>query len=197
MRHIRTLAMSAVAGLALVVTGCGTQDANDPSTSSDAIGGVGSQDETTVGADDTTSEPEPTATPSTAAGDAREDGPGTVVLNRDLGVSPAENPLPDVPFAVEATSVAELAEAYAVVPGIDGVLAELDAVVLGAGERFFAYTVNACRTDQVALVIRGDEVPMVVSGTATLRCAPPTTLVVWVVGDDVPAEAKPVQAYQK
>ncbi len=38
---------------------------------------------------------------------------------------------------------------------------------------------------------------MIVSGTSTLRCEPPTTLVVWVVGDEVPADATPAQAIQK
>ena len=38
---------------------------------------------------------------------------------------------------------------------------------------------------------------MIVTGTALLRCAPPTTMVVWVVGDEIPADAKPAQAIQK
>jgi hypothetical protein len=179
MTQIRTLTVAAIAGLAFLVTGCGTQDATEPSAGGDA----GSQ---TTGAADATSEPESPDTPTLTQGEQRQDGPGTVVLNQQLNVSPAEYPLPDVPQALEASSLAELADAYAVVPGIDEVLADLD-----------AYTVNACVTDDVALVVRGDEVPMVVRGTATLRCEPPTTLVVWVVGDDVPADAKPAQAYQK
>jgi len=190
MTQIRTLTVAAIAGLAFLVTGCGTQDATEPSAGGDA----GSQ---TTGAADATSEPESPDTPTLTQGEQRQDGPGTVVLNQQLNVSPAEYPLPDVPQALEASSLAELADAYAVVPGIDEVLADLDGTTLAAGERFFAYTVNACVTDDVALVVRHDEVPMVVRGTATLRCEPPTTLVVWVVGDDVPADAKPAQAYQK
>jgi hypothetical protein len=190
MTQIRTLTVAAIAGLAFLVSGCGTQDATDPSAGGDAGGQTG----TTGEADESTSEPE---SPTLTQGEQRQDGPGTVVLNQQLDVSPAEYPLPDVPQALEASSLAELADAYTVVPGIDEVLADLDGTTLAAGERFFAYTVNACVTDDVALVVRGDEVPMVVRGTATLRCEPPTTLVVWVVGDDVPADAKPARAYQK
>jgi len=193
MTQIRTLTVAAIAGLAFLVSGCGTQDATDPS----AGGDTGSRTGTTGEADESTSEPESPDTPTLTQGEQGGDGPGIVVLNRQLDVPPAEYPLPDVPQALAATNLAELAEAYAVVPGIDEVLAELDGTTLAAGERFFAYTVNACRTDEVALVVRGDEVPMVVSGTANLRCEPPTTLVVWVVGDDVPADAKPARAYQK
>jgi len=193
MTQIRTLAVAAIAGLAFLVTGCGTQDATDPSAGGDA----GSRTGTTGEADESTSEPEAPDTPTLTQGEQGGDGPGIVVLNRQLDVPPAEYPLPDVPQALEASSLAELADAYAVVPGIDEILADLDGTTPAAGERFFAYTVNACVTDDVALVVRGDEVPMVVRGTATLRCEPPTTLVVWVVGDDVPADAKPAQAYQK
>lgn len=180
-------ASAAAACFALVLTGCGAERAGDGSSGPGAATPVAPSASATA-----------EATPSVAAGtDQADSALGTVVLNTHLAVRPEEYPLPDVPTHVEATSVADLRAAYAVVPGIDEVLAELDGLVLGPAERLFAYTVHACRTDQVELVLRGSEVPMIVSGTAALRCAPPTTLVVWVVGDEIPPDARPAQAVQK
>jgi hypothetical protein len=120
-----------------------------------------------------------------------------VVLNQRLDVDPAEYPLPDAPTQAEVSSVEELGKTYSTVPGIEDIVAGLEGTTLESGERLFVYLVNACRTDEVALDVRGDEVPMIVTGTAGLRCAPPTTMVVWVVGDEIPADAKPALAIQK
>lgn len=182
MTNTRTFAVATLAGLALLLTGCGTEDATD--------GSLGSGAQSTVG---------PEADSPSALADTGQPGDplGTVIFNETLDVSPAEYPLQDVPLQIEVASIAELGEAYAAAPGIDSIVAELGGTTLGAGERIFAYTVNSCTTDDVWLDIRGDEVPMIVNGTALLRCAPPTTLVVWVVGDEIPADAKPAQAIQK
>ena len=179
MTHTRTFAVAAMAGLALVLTGCGAENAGDPPAS-----GSG----TTVDPQTPTiaSDPDPSA-----------DGLGTVILNQRLDVSPAEYPLADVPTQVAVESVTELGEAYKLAPGIDEIVASLEGTTLDAGERLFAYLVNACTTEEVALELRKNEVPVIVSGTTTLRCEPPTTLVVWIVGDEVPADAQPAQAIQK
>jgi hypothetical protein len=181
MTKTRTFAVIALAGAAVMLSACGNEVAGDGSPGSDAG--------TTVDAE--------AGTPSVSSADRSADSLGTMVINQRLDVTPAEYPLPDVPTQVEAATAADLAEAYAVVPGIDEIVAELENTTLGAGERFFAYTVNACTTEDVSLQLRGTEVAMIVNGTALLRCAPPTTLVVWVVGDEVPSDAKPVQAIQK
>jgi hypothetical protein len=173
----RTFVGAALVGLALVLCACGTEAASDGSSG------------TTI---------EPTAqTPSVSADADESDALGTEVLNRLLDVSPAEYPLQDVPTQAEVASVSELAEVYAAAPDIDEIVAELEGTTLGAGDRFFVYLVNACTTDDVSLMLRGDEVPMIVRGTAGLRCPPPTTMVVWVVGDEIPADAKPAPAIQK
>jgi hypothetical protein len=178
----RTFAAVSLAGLALVLTGCGSEVAGDESTGSEA---------------GTTVEPEADSPSISADADRSADSLGTVILNQTLDVTAAEYPLPDVPTQVDVASIAELGEAYAVVPGIEDIMAELEGTTLQPGERIFAYTVNACITDDVSLVVHGKQVPMVVNGTALLRCAPPTTLVVWVVGDEIPADAEPAQAIQK
>jgi hypothetical protein len=179
MTHTRTFAVAAMVGVALVITGCGAENVGDS---------PGSGSGTTI-------DPQ---TPTIASGPDPSSGTlGTVILNQRLDVSPAEYPLIDVPTQVEVGSVTELGEAYKLAPGIDEIVAGLEDTQLDAGERLFAYLVNACTTEQVKLELRGNEVPMIVSGTSTLRCEPPTTLVVWVVGDEVPADATPAQAIQK
>ena len=189
MSAVRTTVVTAMAGLAVLLTGCGQEDAGG-----DAQQGIVAADGDAAATPTLT--PPATVTPTATPGDAR-DGLGEMILIEVLDVRAAEYPLPDAPTQVEASSVDELAQAYATVPGIDEVLAGLDDTALAPGERLFAYLVNACRTDDVRLMVRGDQVPMIVTGNATLRCAPPTTLVVWVVGDDVPADAVPAQAIQK
>ena len=182
MTQLRTSAVAALAGLALVLTACGSEDATDVSPGS----GAG----TTAGAGP--------GSPSIAADTGEStDTLGKVVLNQLLDVPPAEYPLPDAPTEAEVSSVAELGEVYSTVPGIDEIVAGLEGTTLGTGERLFVYLVNACTTDEVALAIQGNKVPMIVSGTALLRCAPPTTMVVWVVGDEIPAGAEPAHAIQK
>jgi hypothetical protein len=178
MSQARTLAVLAVAvaGLSLGLTGCGTEDPN--------------------GAAGTTIVPE-TETPTIAATSEPADDLGTMILNRRLDVPAAQYPLPDAPTEAEVATVAELGEVYSTVPGIDGIVADLQDTTLGADERLFVYLVNSCTTKEVALAIQGKDVPMIVSGTARLRCAPPTTMVVWVVGDEIPADAKPAHAIQQ
>ncbi len=178
MTKTRTFAVVALAGAAFALTACGSEVAGAGSTAS-------SEGRT------------PSVSSSDSAGDRADGSLGTLVINERLDVTPAQYPLPDVPTQVEAATAADLAKAYAVVPGIDEIIAKLKNTTLGAGERFFAYTVNACTTEDVSLDLHGNEVTMVVDGTALLRCAPPTTLVVWVVGDEIPSDAKPVQAIQK
>jgi hypothetical protein len=182
MTQTRTFAAVLLAGLALGLSGCGTEVAGDGSPAS----GSG-----------TTVDPEADKPSISADTDRSSDTLGTMILNQKLDVTAAEYPLPDVPTQVEVSSIAELGEAYAVVPGIEDIVAELEGTTLEPGERIFAYTVNSCTTEDVSLVVQGNQVPMVVKGTALLRCAPPTTLVVWVVGDEIPADAKPAQAIQK
>ena len=180
MIQARKLALVALAALALVLTGCGSEDAAD----SPGSGGTAVESELD--------------SPSVSADrDKSTDELGTVVLNQLLDVDPAEYPLPDAPTEIEVASVAELGEAYASVPGIEDIVAGLEGTTLGSGERMFVYLVNACTTDEVSLKVDGDQVPMIVIGTALLRCAPPTTMVVWVVGDEIPTDAKPAHAIQK
>lgn len=201
MTRTRTLAVVVAAGLTLVLTGCGAEGADDP-----ASGSVVAQTTPAVSTAPTgdAADASPTA-PEGGTADAspdpspemQRDNLGKVLLNQRLDVPPADYPLPDVPTAVEVTSVAELAEVFAAVPGIDAVLAELDETVVGPGERIFAYTVKACRTNKIELEVQGGEVLMVVRGNEAVRCLEPSpTLVVWLVGDDIPAEATPAPADQ-
>ena len=172
-----------LAGVALGLAGCGEEDATDP--------GAG-------GADPAASEPANDDTPELGS-EHDDDGQGdigSVLVNERLAISPAEYPLPGVPTHVEVANADELRVAFATVPGIDDIVAQIEDDANAAG-RMFAYTTNACITDDVSLEVRGNEVPMIVNGTATIRCEPPTTLVVWAVGDQVPSAAVPAQAIQK
>lgn len=182
MTNPRILPALALAGLALVLSGCGSEDATDPGSGTVVEG----QPDTPEIASDTGTD-----------ADRSADALGTVVLNEKLGVDPAEYPLPDAPTQAEVASVAELGEVYATVPGIEDIVAGLEGTTLESGERMFVYLVNACTTKEVALSVDGDQVPMIVTGTKGLRCAPPTTMVVWVVGDEIPADAMPARAIQQ
>ena len=139
MTQARTFAVVTLAGLALVLTGCGTEDAPD--------GSLGSGAGTTV-------EPE-AETPTIATATSRLTPSAPWSSTSGSTSHPAEYPLPDAPTEAEVTSVAELGEVYSTVPGIDEIVADLEGTTLGAGERLFVYLVNACTTDEVALAIQG------------------------------------------
>lgn len=184
MKRTHLMTVTAVLGLTLGLSACGSEDAADPRSGGD----VGTSDEA-----DTSDTPE-----LSSEGDARtEEVVGRVLVNERLDVDPANAPLPDLPTHVILTSTTELADAYSTAPGIDEVVAKVEAAGVEDGERLFAYLVSACTTKDVALQTIDGDITMVVSGTAGLRCAPPTTLVVWAVGDEVAADATIGQAIQK
>jgi len=171
----------------LLVAGCGAEPAGEGTS-------IGTTADPTPVLPPTTEEPEPT--PSPADDDATI---GEVLVSTTLAVEAGDYPGPPVPAFAEVSGADELASLFGVVPGIDDVVAAVEADPPTDSERLFVYVVAACRVNDVELELRGKKLTMVVHGNAALRCEPPPMqLVVWTVdAAEVPADAAPAQAVQK
>lgn len=203
----RLLGVTAAA-VALLLAGCGSEPAAGSGTEINAstaplTASTADADPTGTGTDTPDADPPGTGTGTdtdTEAPDTEHAGAiGDVLVNLPLEVSAADYPGVPVPSSAEVADADELGAVYAAVGGIDDVVAAVEAAAPASGERLFAYIVSACVVEDVSLLLRGDELTMVVKGNAGLRCQPPPLhLVVWAVGaDEVPVDVVPVQAVQK
>ncbi len=188
---MKTLRLFAVPGIAalVLVTGCGAETSPEGGTDVDAASGGETNDPTS-----------PSPIPTEAATEPADDEAiGQVLVNSTLDVDAANYPPPDVPTAAEVSDATELAAVFSAAPGIEDIVAELEASDPDPDSRLFAYTVGACIVEDVSLDVNGKKVRMVVHGNATIRCEPPPVhMVVFEVGpDEVPADAVPTQAVIK
>lgn len=197
MRTLRLFAVPMVAALALVA-GCGSDTTADGGTDVDTSAGGEANDPSP-----SSDESEPTAAEPTAAEPSEESGEdeaiGTVLVSTALAVEAGDYPGPPVPQAAEVSDAADLAAVFSAAPGIEEVVAELEASAPDPESRLFAYVVGACIVSDVSLEVRGKKVQMVVHGNTGIRCEPPpVTMVVFEVPPDaVPADAVPSQAVIK
>lgn len=194
MRTLRLLVVPVIASFALVA-GCGAETSPDGGTDVDAGSGAETSDPTSAETSEAeTSEPEPAATDPPG-----DKAIGAVVVSMPLAVEAGDYPGPPVPKFAEVADATELAAVFSAAPGVEEVVAELEASPPDPESRLFVYVVGACNVEDVSLDVKGGEVTMVVHGNSTIRCEPPPVqMVVFEVGpDEVPADAVPVQAVIK
>lgn len=182
--------MPVIASFALVA-GCGAETSPDDGTDVD----VGAGAETN---DPPSPSPVPTEAPSAAA-PADDETVGEVLVSTALAVEAGDYPGPPVPKFAEVADATDLAAVFSAAPGVEEVVAALEASPPDPESRLFVYVVGACNVEDVSLDVKGSEVTMVVHGNSTIRCEPPPVqMVVFEVGpDEVPADAVPVQAVIK
>ncbi len=181
--------MPVIASFALVA-GCGAETSPDGGTDVDAGSGAETSDPTSAAS----AEPAPAATDPPG-----DKAVGQVVVSTPLAVEAGDYPGPPVPKFAEVADATELAAVFSAAPGVDEVVAELEASPPDPESRLFVYVVGACNVEDVSLDVNGKKVRMVVHGNATIRCEPPPVqMVVFEVGpDEVPTDAVPAQAVIK
>lgn len=194
MKLMRLLAVPVTAALVLV-TGCGADTSPGGGTEVDTSSGVATND---VETNDATS-PSPVPTEASSAEPADDATIGEVLVSTPLAVEAGDYPDPPVPKFAEVADAAELAAVFSAAPGVEDVVAELEASPPDPASRLFVYVVGACIVEDVSLDVKGKKVTMVVHGNATIRCEPPPMqMVVFEVGpDELPADAVPAQAVIK